>query len=259
MVTALDVKDVYRRRDLVTYYSTTSELMPGERILLERLRADIAGKDVLDMGVGTGRTTPFLAALSRHYVAFDYSPEMVQRARSLHPGLEIVECDARDLSRFGRDRFDFLLFSFNGIDSVSNADRQTILAQVNAALRPGGAFMFSSHNLSSGRTRAFDLKNLRLTANPRRFAGACRYYLVGMLNHLRARRNEVRTLDYALLTDRAVHYRSVVYFVSKAFQVKQLEQAGFTSIEIFTENGAPTLVENDDRDRWLYYLARKAG
>jgi SAM-dependent methyltransferase len=252
-----DVKNTYRRRDVVDYYATTNDLIPAERVLLERLRPEIEGKLVLDIGIGTGRTTTHLAAIAGHYIGFDYSPEMVQRARELHPKLEILECDARDLSRFGAGRFDFILFSFNGIDSVSHADRQVILAQVFAALRPGAPFMFSAHNLASRRTTAYSLKNLHWTAHPLRLLGNLRYYLKGVLNHLRARRREIRTPDYALLTERAAHYQYLNYYVSKALQVEQLERAGFTNVEMFTESGRATGVQDDDRDRWIYYLARK--
>lgn len=257
MSTVLDVKNAYRRLDVVDYYATTNDLTAAERVLFERLRPFIAGKAVLDLGIGTGRTTPFLASLTEDYTGVDYSPEMVEKAKELHPKTNLLEADARDLSRFGAARFDFIIFSFNGIDSVSDADRQIVLQQIFWALKPGGVYMFSSHNLSSNRTSAFSLKNLQFHANPIRFLGALRYYVKGMLHHLGARRNEVRTPRYALLTERAAHYRYLNYYISKALQVEQLERAGFKNIEIFTEQGAPTRVENDDRDRWIYYVARK--
>jgi SAM-dependent methyltransferase len=257
MSAVLDVKNAYRRREVVDYYATTSDLNTAERVLLERLRPHIAGKTVLDIGIGTGRTTPHLASMSGRYIGFDYSPEMVHRARELHPGLEILECDARDLSRFGSAAFDFIWFSFNGIDSVSDADRQVVLKQVWTALRPGGVFMFSAHNLASTRTSAFSLKNINWTTRPVEFLGGCRYYLKGVLNHLRTRRKQVRTPDYALLTERAANYEYLNYYVSKALQVEQLDRVGFKNVELFTEEGRPTRVQNVDRDRWIYYIARK--
>jgi ubiquinone/menaquinone biosynthesis C-methylase UbiE len=257
MSAVFDVKNAYRRLDVVDYYATTSGLTTAERVLFERLRPHIEGKKVLDIGIGTGRTTPHLAAMSGHYIGFDYSPEMVHRARELHPGLEILECDARDLSRFGPMAFDFILFSFNGIDSVSHADRQVVLKQVWNALRPGGVFMFSAHNLASTRTSAFSLKNINWTLHPIEFLGGCRYYLKGVLNHLSARGQQVRTTDYALLTERAANYQYLNYYISKALQVEQLERAGFENVEIFTEQGQPTRVQNVDRDRWIYYITRK--
>jgi ubiquinone/menaquinone biosynthesis C-methylase UbiE len=257
MSAVLDVKSAYRRLDIVEHYASTSELTTAERVLFERLHPEIAGKKVLDIGIGTGRTTPHLAALSGRYIGLDYSPEMVQRAREIHPGLEILECDARDLSRFGPAVFDFVLFSFNGIDSVSDADRYVVLRQVYTALRPGGIFMFSAHNLASKRTSAFSFKNIHWKSRPIELLSACAYYVKGVLNHLHARSTQVRTADYALLTERATNYQYLNYYVSKALQVEQLERTGFKNMEIFTEDGRPTLVQNVDRDRWLYYVARK--
>jgi SAM-dependent methyltransferase len=257
MSMAMDVREVWRRSDIVDYYATTSELAPGERALFERFRGDIAGKSVLDIGIGTGRTTPYLMARAAEYIGVDYSPEMIDKAKQLHPGANLFECDARDLSRFGADHFDCVVFSFNGIDSVSDADRHVVLKQVLAALRVGGLFLFSSHNLASARVSAYSLKNLPFSANPIRFVRSCRYYLKGVLNHLRARPHEVHTPDYALLTERATHYRYLNYHVSKALQVEQLESAGFSGVELFDEEGQPTGVQRDDRDRWIHYIARK--
>jgi ubiquinone/menaquinone biosynthesis C-methylase UbiE len=253
----MNVREGWRRSDIVDYYATTSELAPGEQALFERFRADIAGKAVLDIGIGTGRTTPYLMARAAEYTGVDYSPEMIEKAKELHPAANLLECDARDLSRFGAARFDCIVFSFNGIDSVSDADRQIVLKQVLATLRPGGLFLFSSHNLASVRTSAYSLRNLAFSANPIRLVRSCRYYLKGVLNHLRARGQEIHTPDYALLTERATHYRYLNYYISKALQVEQLERAGFVAIELFDENGQPTGVQRDDRDRWIHYAARK--
>jgi len=257
MSAAMNVREVWRRSDIVDYYATTNELVAGEKVLFERFRADITGKAVLDVGIGTGRTTPYLMARAAEYVGVDYSPEMIDKAKQLHPGANLLECDARDLSRFGTGRFDCVVFSFNGIDNVSHSDRQVVLKQVLAVLRAGGLFVFSSHNLASPRTSAFSVGNLPFTANPIRLIRRCRYYLQGVLNHLRARRHQVHTPDYALLTERTANYRYLNYHVSKALQVDQLERAGFVSIELFDEAGRPTDVQRDDRDRWLHYAGRK--
>lgn len=257
MSMAMNAQHVWGRSDIVDYYATTSELTPGEQALFERFRADIAGKALLDIGVGTGRTTPHLMALAAEYIGVDYAPEMLDKAKQLHPGANLLECDARDLSRFGASRFDSIVFSFNGIDSVSDVDRQIVLKQVLAALRPGGLFLFSTHNLASLRTSAYSLRNLAFSPNPIRLVRSCRYYLKGVLNHLRARGQEIHTPDYALLTERATHYRCLNYYVSKALQVEQLERAGFTGVELFHEDGQPTNVQRDDRDRWIHYVARK--
>jgi SAM-dependent methyltransferase len=253
----MNVREVWRRSDIVDYYATTSGLAAGEQALFERFRADIASKAVLDIGIGTGRTTPYLMARAAEYIGVDYSPEMIAKAKELHPGANLLECDARDLSRFGAARFDCIVFSFNGIDSVSDADRQIVLKQVLAALRPGGLFLFSSHNLASAKTSAYSLRNLPFSANPIQLVRSCRYYLKGVLNHLRARSSEVHTPDYALLTERATNYRYLNYHISKALQVEQLERAGFVGIELFHEDGQPTNVQGDDRDRWIHYVARK--
>jgi SAM-dependent methyltransferase len=255
MTTTPDVKDVYRRKDVVDHYATTHALMPAETYLLSRFRSAIAGKSVLDIGIGTGRTTPHLLALTPRYIGVDYSPEMVARSAELHPKADVRVADARDLSSFGKEQFDFVLFSYNGIDSVSDIDRLVVLREIRALLRPGGMFVFSAHSLT-GRRGPFSLVNLKLSPHPIRLLAGIRWYAKGILNHLLAP-GQRRAPGYALLTERAARYRCLSYHVSKPFQVAQLEAAGFKVIEMINEKGQPTRAGDDDGDRWTYYVTTK--
>jgi len=73
---------------------------PGERAAFECVRADAADQPILDLGVGAGRTVSLLRSISRDYVGLDYTPELVGVCRQKHPGVRIVQGDARDLSQF---------------------------------------------------------------------------------------------------------------------------------------------------------------
>src|SRR4051794_6977477 len=87
----------------------------GERLLLGRLAGEAAGRPILDIGVGGGRTIPLLAPAAGGYVAVDYLPEMVALARSRHPDVRVELADARELSQFAAASFGAVFFSFNGI------------------------------------------------------------------------------------------------------------------------------------------------
>jgi SAM-dependent methyltransferase len=54
-----------------------------QRILLERVLGDVAGRNMVDVGCGTGRVTRWLAEQrgARHVVGVDFSPATVEAAR----------------------------------------------------------------------------------------------------------------------------------------------------------------------------------
>ena len=65
------------------------------------------GKNVLEIGCGHG---DLLAALNpAKGVGIDFSPEMLSRARQMHPGLTFIEADAHALEL--KDPFDYIILS----------------------------------------------------------------------------------------------------------------------------------------------------
>ena len=124
----------YAAADIVRYYSQLNRLQPAEAALLERLRHLLPGMKMLDVGVGGGRTTRHFAPLAQHYIGIDYSPEMVaacqQRFGEFGDSISFEICDARGLRQFDDNSFDFILFSFNGIDYVSHEDRLKIFQEI---------------------------------------------------------------------------------------------------------------------------------
>src|SRR4051794_34579063 len=108
----------YRNRLIVSQFEREATLQPPEHTLFDSVAQEFRGKRILDIGVGGGRTTPHLLAISDDYVAVDYSPEMIERCRAAYPAERFVLGDARDLSRFNPGSFDLIVFSYNGIDYV---------------------------------------------------------------------------------------------------------------------------------------------
>jgi ubiquinone/menaquinone biosynthesis C-methylase UbiE len=102
---------------------------------------------ILDIGVGTGRTTPYLSQVAGEYVGIDYSEAMIARCREKFPGLRLIHADALDLSLFADGYFDAIVFSLNGIDSIYGENNRTrCLRECARTLKPGGVFILSSHN-----------------------------------------------------------------------------------------------------------------
>lgn len=135
----------FDRPDVVESYRPRQALTATEQDLVERHVA--TGASVLDLGVGAGRTTGALAARAGRYVGIDVAPSMVAAARQAHPEADLRVGDAADLSAFADGSFDVVVFSFNGIDYLEpDAARHRCLDEVRRVLRPGGTFLFSTHD-----------------------------------------------------------------------------------------------------------------
>src|SRR5580693_871329 len=99
-------RGVWRSRTAVDEYQYLHGWIDdGERVAIEAVADEVRGLPLLDIGVGGGRTTSLLRLLTDDYVGVDWSPEMVEICRSNHPGADIRQADARDLSAFASSTF----------------------------------------------------------------------------------------------------------------------------------------------------------
>jgi SAM-dependent methyltransferase len=137
--------EIYNAPEVTAYYAALNYLTPCERLLFDTYIP--IGSSILDLGVGGGRTTPYLASRAARYVGVDNAGAMVDACRSKFPNLEFAVADAAELSQFADSSFDAVVFAFNGIDFVlPQKSRRQCIAHVHRILKPGGAFIFSSHN-----------------------------------------------------------------------------------------------------------------
>lgn len=214
-------------------YQRGHDLFPAERAVLDRFRADHADKGILDIGVGTGRTTRALHEIAGRYVGVDYSAEMVRRAAQRFPGVDLRRMDARNLSAFSPGTFDSAWFSFNGIDYVSHADRLAVLGQIKRVLKPGGLFYFSTHNRDwSDIASASPAPVLKWTVHPIKLAYRLSRHLRAVRNIGKNRPAVVETPDYAIANDASHDFSLLVYRISVPSQIRQLREAGFEPVAI---------------------------
>jgi SAM-dependent methyltransferase len=135
----------YDTPTVASHYAVLDYLTPCERLLFDSFIKP--GSAVLDLGVGGGRTTPYLASPASRYVGADYAPAMVKACQAKFPGLEFRVADAADLSAFQDGAFDVVVFAFNGLDYVFPAEsRHACLRHTHRILKPNGFLIFSSHN-----------------------------------------------------------------------------------------------------------------
>jgi SAM-dependent methyltransferase len=252
----------WRRTWTAHAYRHASSLFPAESAILDLLKEDVAAAHLLDIGIGTGRTTGHLARRCAAYIGVDYSPEMIERAKSRFPEESLRVMDARNLGVFAEGRFDIVVFSYNGIDYVGHQDRLTILGQIHRVLRRGGLFVFSAHRLGVDIPAATDPGHLKLSLNPARTAQSVVRYVQGIRNAARIKPNERREADYALLNDAAQQYQLLTYYISPAAQRRQLESIGFQNVRAFAQTGAeigidaPALPAHEP-DYMVHYIAER--
>ena len=138
-------QQLYSDAAVVGHYGKAEGLFPAERFLFSKYVQP--GMDVLDVGVGGGRTTPHLSAPARRYLGVDYSEPMVAECRKRFPDLEFMVGDATDLAAIPDASFDIAIFSFNGIDCIpTDEGRIACLHELKRAIRADGKIIISSHN-----------------------------------------------------------------------------------------------------------------
>ena len=246
-------KTTFARADVVEYFQDLDALFEPEKVIFEKLLPAVRNKKILDLGIGGGRTTKYLLQISSDYIGIDYVPEFAQETSTKYPSAKILCGDARDLKEFEDNSFDFVLFSFNGLDCISGEDRLKVLKEINRVLKKGGFFMFSSHNRDYRYFKKLPWqRKIQYDLNYFKFFLYCLYYLPA---HSRMKKHEIYTDDFALINDPDHRFSLLLYYISIEKQVKQLTDLGFSDIEAYDMQGK--LVKSDASSHWIYYLAKK--
>lgn len=196
---------------------------------------------VLDIGCGAGRTTVGLARLGYHVIAIDLAEALLAHARHRFPALDFRTMNATALS-FPDAMFDAALFSYNGIDCIFPvAARQQCLAEVFRVLKPGGTFIFSSHNFVGAI-----------------FSGGY-WYLRGYINAVRTLVHQRRNPH---LREWYVRYdepggTQFLYSAPPGRTVDHLQRAGFTVVDVRGASGQRQPRRIRRREQHVYFVARK--
>jgi ubiquinone/menaquinone biosynthesis C-methylase UbiE len=249
----------------ISDYAGQDGLNPPERVLLARVSAEMKGQPILDIGVGGGRTTRHLLSISTDYTGIDYSDGMIAVCRRKFHGVKFLLMDARDMGAFAERSFGLVVFSCNGLGMVSHEDRLTILREVHRVLRPGGIFLFDSHNQRCAHHDAgmvFPELEVRLNASPaqlaRRFARFAYDSVVRLRNYRRLSKQDVRLPEYSIINDRCHNYSVMLYYVNLQQQRAQLASIGFQrNAEAYDLDGNRIPDGGDTTDSSIMYLVRK--
>ncbi len=164
------------------------------------------GDSVLDLACGLGRTTLLLHEMGLSVRGIDTSEVFINTAKRRLPYLDLrvgsyARIEEPDSS------FSHVMISINGIDyAYPESQRELALRECARVLKPGGTFIFSSHNI----------KSLHFFS-PR----YCRRFLWKLRNGLRAFRNRAYVLDAGLHT----------FYASRGFVAAQTGKVGLDLVE----------------------------
>ncbi len=254
MVEVSNRRNYFSNRILRDYAKDT--LMRAEALALLKYQPYFARKKVLDIGIGAGRTTVYLAPLAEQYVGIDFSPTFVDSVSTGMPSVDARLCDMRDLGEFNSASFDFVMASFNVIDFVAPPDRIKVLREVRRVLKAGGIFLFSSHN----RAWKFTGHRPRLdfSPNPLRQARITVRWARQLFNYSKLKKYWVQADDYAIVSDVGNNFSTLHYYIDQQSARLQLEESGFSVLEVSDIDGNPLSSDDlDTRSAFLTYVVRK--
>jgi ubiquinone/menaquinone biosynthesis C-methylase UbiE len=251
-------KNIYSSFGIVQYYAQLKALQPAEQTILNLFKDRLSNMKMLDIGVGGGRTTQHFSQATADYIGIDYSAAMIAACKtrfSTYPQVSFEITDARDMSQFKDNSFDFILFSFNGIDYMSHTDRLKVLQEISRVGKSGGHFFFSSHNL-----RVFEQEfNFRkqLSFNPlKTYTNLVMFTLLRTFNPSLTPQ-KLQAATHAIVKDESHNFRLNTYYVRHQEQLDQLEP-NFSEIKSYSWKSGLELANekelNANSDLWLYYL-----
>jgi SAM-dependent methyltransferase len=229
-----------------------------EALVLLKYQPYFAQKSVLDIGIGTGRTTVYLEPLAQDYVGIDFSPTFIDFVNNAMPNVCAKLGDMRDLGDFDSEHFDFVMGSFNVLDVVTHDDRLKTISEVRRVLKPGGLFIFSSHNRSSESMGS--RPKLELAKDPARLVLRFFRWTRRLRNYRQWKKHWVLTKEFAIITDAGHDFAALHYYVDQATQRRQLAASGFSTLEVYDSDGN-TLGPHDvdTKSPFLTYVAQRLG
>ena len=100
---------------------------------------------------------------------------------------------------------------------------------------------------------------MKLSTTPCEQVEHFKKFVKSLINHIRNRNHQVFEEEYAIINDIAHNYVMLTYYIDKVNQVKQLEDMGFETVEMYDTLGNELDFDSDDKDSaWIYYVVKKA-
>jgi len=249
-------QQTYNNENVITEYDRIDFLFKAENHILIKLGSYLRNASVLDIGIGAGRTTKRLANLCDKYIGIDYSENFVEHCKKKFSSVQNASfnfADARFMPQFPSNSFDFILFSFNGIDSVDMKGRKLVMEECKRLLKDGGMFCFSFHNFYT----IPKLYSLYVSKNPLKWNAS--WYRYKMVHKLNPPQNSFSDKDYIILRDGADNFKTDVMYTRPEFQLQMLKNYGFEPVCFYdAERGIKITVLQlgESKAQWIYALTK---
>lgn len=252
----------YESPDIVALYARPDGLQKPEQTLLAQLGPTLGKLDMLDIGVGGGRTTRHFAPLARTYLGIDYSAAMIARCRLEFPSFQFAVADARRLAFAADESYDLVLFSYNGIDHLDQRERTMALSEMRRVLRAGGLMVFSSHN-ANYLPAIVDRFRFRIHPSLRETLRSLKWSSVFWAKNglLRYR----MPIAACRVHDGTHSFRSsALHYMRPDVGVAELRRLGMVDIACAGNESGDFVPGDDpslpaDTNPWIYYVSRKPG
>ncbi len=249
---------IYESKIVVHSYSGLKKLFPAEKIIFNLIATKQNKRSILDLGIGAGRTTLFFAPLFETYIGVDFSAGMIESCRNRYRSIsnaQFIVADVTTLPKLSINRFDFVLFSFNGIDCLQSIEeRVALLTEIHSLLEPGGIFAFSSHNTLA-------LKRLYSFQWPRRnplkiFSEYVRRRKVSRIN---GPESNYIGKKFFQVYDGGEDFKVHNSYILPSHQLTLLKESGFQRVEAIDIKGKIIPIDKIDscNDNWIHYLCYK--
>jgi ubiquinone/menaquinone biosynthesis C-methylase UbiE len=122
-----------------TYNQVTNRTRDLEAKAIRSILANENDIDILELGCGTGKNTVWLATKAKRLIAFDFSQQMMAKAKQLIPQthVQFIHKDITQSWAIPSETVDLITCSLV-LEHI--ADLKSIFLQAQQVLRPGGIF-----------------------------------------------------------------------------------------------------------------------
>lgn len=253
-------RQAYESLKVVRDYKKLNRMFPAEEVLNEMLLKKTLKQNMLDLGVGAGRTTNLFSSYFHHYTGIDFAKPMIEFCENRFKDkshLNFIHADVTTLDKISLsvENFDFVLYSLNGISYLKTLeDRINLFSNSYNLLNTDGIFAFSAHNSKSiVRRYSYQLPK----RNPFRLITELEHYI--KIRKINGSVTNFLDKDFFQLYDGGEYFTAYTAYILPSFQIKLLENAGFKNIRTVDIKGN-TLSNNnvdDCDDDWIHYFCNK--